>query len=176
MGYGQATSVHVCVYVHMCIYMYTLRLRSPHQEMVSPDPHSVFWNTTMWFKETSRIFHTVFADQRKFKTACFHKSEKSSYIFFPGLTPDLLIINVKPGCWKNTHPKKMTNANVFDQRIFCPLFSLWNTEITKYFNYKKQNYPNLIHMIRNEHFASRLDETYQWSKYWCNFYWCNFVL
>ena len=24
MGYGQATSVHDCVYVHMCIYMYTL--------------------------------------------------------------------------------------------------------------------------------------------------------
>jgi len=41
----------------------------------------------------------------------------------------------------------MTNANVFDQRIFCPLFSLWNTEITKYFNYKKQITitVNLIH-------------------------------
>ena len=46
MGYGQATSVHDCVYVHMCIYMYTLRLRSHHQEVVPPDPHSVFCNTS----------------------------------------------------------------------------------------------------------------------------------
>ena len=79
----------------------------------------------------------------------------------------------------------MTNANVFDQRIFqniFAVFSLWKYRkklkislpsilimikhtITVNFIHKSSPIlmQNARHMIRNEHFASILDETYEWN-------------
>jgi hypothetical protein len=57
------------VYMYLYLYLYipcnfvlTIRRRG---YALSPEPHPVFWNTTMWFRKPHE--YVIFADQCKFK-------------------------------------------------------------------------------------------------------------